>query len=198
MASANCDRSVDTAVPMVKYKEAKGDCTAKTPRQRNLLSGDPRARRLRITMPINRDKPDRWKSDISASVDQFNQWFMEFAPATFRATRLKTAEQVEESLRVTKDFSSITSAFLSSNPKILQTLRMATCPPIARDRLSGLAAVSKSIMQTLEAGKLPARLPAPALGTALEKIVAVINQLLDRDIFPWLAFGRSASKTERH
>ena len=29
---------------------------------------------------INADKPHLWKTDIAASVDQFNQWFMRFAP----------------------------------------------------------------------------------------------------------------------
>ena len=28
---------------------------------------------------INADKPHLWKADIAASVDQFNQWFMDFA-----------------------------------------------------------------------------------------------------------------------
>jgi hypothetical protein len=27
-------------------------------------------------MSINADKPQRWKADTRASVDQFNQWFM--------------------------------------------------------------------------------------------------------------------------
>jgi hypothetical protein len=43
---------------------------------------------------INSDKPHLWKADIAASVDQFNQWFMQFAPAAFRSTRVKSTEQV--------------------------------------------------------------------------------------------------------
>ena len=31
-------------------------------------------------MSVNRDKPDRWKDDIAASVDMYNEWFVEFAP----------------------------------------------------------------------------------------------------------------------
>lgn len=39
-------------------------------------------------MGINRDKPNRWKTDIAQSVDLYNQWFMDFAPTTFRRTRV--------------------------------------------------------------------------------------------------------------
>ena len=37
-------------------------------------------------MGVNRDKPDLWKKDIAKSVDMYNEWFMEFAPQTFRKT----------------------------------------------------------------------------------------------------------------
>ncbi len=33
-----------------------------------------------MPMPINADKPHLWKADTRASVDQFNRWFMRFAP----------------------------------------------------------------------------------------------------------------------
>ena len=35
-------------------------------------------------MPINADKPHLWKADTRASVDQFNQWFMKFAPKAYQ------------------------------------------------------------------------------------------------------------------
>ena len=38
-------------------------------------------------MPINADKPHLWKADTRASVDQFNEWFMTFAPKAFRESR---------------------------------------------------------------------------------------------------------------
>lgn len=149
-------------------------------------------------MSINRDKPDLWKADVAASVDQFNRWFIEFAPETFRSTRLTTTERVEKALLVTKDFASITTEFLRQNPAILPTLRMATCPPLARDRLSGLAGVSKVNVSALESGKIPAKLPPAARDTALEKLVAILNQLLDKDIFPWLATGKTPTEEERY
>ena len=46
------------------------------------------------TRRINADKPHLRKADIAASVDQFNQWFMRFAPEAFRSTRMETTEHV--------------------------------------------------------------------------------------------------------
>jgi hypothetical protein len=41
--------------------------------------------RIELMKPrrINADKPHLWKADIAASVDQFKQWFMRFAPEAF-------------------------------------------------------------------------------------------------------------------
>ena len=41
-------------------------------------------------MAVNRDKPDRWKEDITRSVDMYNDWFLTFAPEAFRSTRMQT------------------------------------------------------------------------------------------------------------
>jgi hypothetical protein len=59
-------------------------------------------------MPINTDKAHLWKADTRASVDQFNQWFMTYAPKAFRDTRSKTVEHVEQGLLMTKDLTIIT------------------------------------------------------------------------------------------
>lgn len=49
-------------------------------------------------MPINADKPHQWKEDVAASVDMFNAWFMQAAPAAFRETRVKVTGEVEHSV----------------------------------------------------------------------------------------------------
>jgi hypothetical protein len=82
-------------------------------------------------MAINADKPQQWKKDIGASVDLFNQWFIKFAPRTYRDTRLKTTELVEEALTLTNDLRAITPEILAAHPKVLPTLRMSTAPPLA-------------------------------------------------------------------
>ena len=65
---------------------------------------------------INADKPHLWKADIAASVDRFNQWFMEFAPEAFRSTRVQTTEHVKAALLATNDLLALNPATLKSNP----------------------------------------------------------------------------------
>src|SRR6266699_4828117 len=149
-------------------------------------------------MPINADKPHLWKADTRTSVDQFNQWFMKFAPKAYRDTRKKTIENVEQGLELTKDLTMITPAVIKANPVILPTLRMSTCPPLARDRLIGLADSSKNLVGTLEEGKLPPQLAAEVLDAHLKKITAILSQMLDVDIFPWIGEKRKATKEERY
>src|SRR5258708_3930064 len=148
-------------------------------------------------MPINADKPHMWKADTRASVDQFNQWFMKFAPKAYRDTRKKTIESVEQGLTLTKDLTTITPAVIKANPGILPTLRMSACPPLARDRLIGLADSTKNLVGTLEEGKLPPHLAADALDAHLKKITGILSQMLDVDIFPWIEERRKASREER-
>ncbi len=65
---------------------------------------------------VNADKPHLWKSDIAASVDQFNQWFMRFAPDAFRSTRVNTSADVCAALRATNDLRNIGVVTLKHNP----------------------------------------------------------------------------------
>lgn len=148
-------------------------------------------------MSINRDKPDLWKTDIRLSVDLYNSWFMEFAPKAFRETRVKTAEHVEFALRSTANLTNITPALLKEHPRVLPMLRMSTCPPIARDRLIGLAGVSKNLVKNMEHGekpRVPPQMSAALLDSELEKIGATIEKMADPDIFVWL--GRKEPATE--
>ena len=98
-------------------------------------------------MAINLDKPHLWKQDIIQSVDLYNAWFMDFAPKAFRETRISTAKSVEEALKETDYLNNVTPQILETHPEVLPILRMSTCPPIARDRLVGLAGVSKSLVK---------------------------------------------------
>ncbi|MDR3335290.1 MAG: hypothetical protein LBT13_10480, partial [Treponema sp.] len=81
-------------------------------------------------MGINLDKPHKWKQDIKKSVDMYNDWFINFASETFRSTRLKTADDVLNTLSKTDYYRNISPQLLADNPEILATLRMSTCPPI--------------------------------------------------------------------
>ena len=90
------------------------------------------------TRRINADKPHLWKTDIAASVDGFNQWFMDFAPEAFRSTRVKTTEHVKRALLATSDLRALNAATLKATPGALPTLRMCTAPPLAVERFGGL------------------------------------------------------------
>lgn len=135
---------------------------------------------------VNADKPHLWKADIAASVDQFNRWFMGFAPEAFRSTRVKTTEQVKTALLATDDLRAIGPAALKIHPGALPTLRMCTAPPLAVDRLVGLAGASKNLVGRMEKGKLPIKMKGADLEGGLTKLCGILSRLLDRDIFPWL------------
>lgn len=146
---------------------------------------------------INADKTHLWKSDIAKSVDQFNQWFMQFAPEAFRSTRVKTTDHVKAALIATHDLRNLNAKALQANPGALPTLRMCTAPPLAVDRLVGLAGASKSLIGSMEEGKLASRMKADLLEENLNKVSRVLIKLLDRDIFPWLDAGKAPSERER-
>jgi hypothetical protein len=150
-------------------------------------------------MAVNRDKPDRWKVDIRESVDLYNKWFVRFAPSAFRAERLKATKWVEDTLKWTRELRDISPAALKAHPGILPTLRMACCPPIARDRLIGLAGVKPLVVKRMEMdGKVPGSLGEKALDAELNRIGNIIGQLADRDIFTWLDSTRVPAKGDVH
>lgn len=158
-------------------------------------SGESSARQL---MPINIDKAHLWKADTRASVDQFNRWFIIHAPKAYRDTRGKTVEHVEQALSMTADPTNITPDVIKSAPMILPTLRMSACPPLARDRLIGLADSSKNLVGTLEAGRLPPQLSPEVLDEHLGRIASIVSRMLDVDVFPWLAANRRPTEEERY
>jgi type II restriction enzyme len=150
-------------------------------------------------MSVNRDKPNRWKADVTKSVDMYNRWFMEFAPAAFRTTRIDTTRDVETSLRLTGNLTDIRPAVLREHPEILPTLRMSTCPPLAVDRLIGLAGVPSSMVKRMEdEKKLPVRMAHAELDRELGKIGAIIRTMADPDIFVWIERRTAPTDTEVH
>lgn len=153
---------------------------------------------FRGTMAINLDKPHLWIADIAKSVDMYNAWFMVFAPKAFRETRIQTTIDVEKTLASTDNLSDIKPAVLQRCPGVLPTLRMSTCPPLAVDRLIGLAGVSKNLVNCMEEGKIPPRMATEALETDLRKIGAIIQKMADPDIFVWLERGGAPSTEEFH
>jgi len=148
-------------------------------------------------MSINSDKPHLWKADVAASVDLYNNWFLAAAPAAFRESRAKSTGRVRLAFAQTEDLSSITPATLERNPAVLSTLRMSTAPPIARDRLIGLAGVNRTVVRRMEEGKIPVRISGEIRTRDICRICEAITRLIDKDLFPWLGENRKPTRAER-
>ena len=150
-------------------------------------------------MAVNLDKPIRWKADIAQSVDMYNEWFMEFAPQAFRATRVQTTQDVEAALHLTGNMTNIRPVIMRQHPGILPTLRMSACPPLAVDRLIGLAGVPPNLVKSMEhEKKLPPRMGSAETNRELAKIASIIGKMADPDIFVWLGREEPPTVIEIH
>lgn len=147
----------------------------------------------------NSNRPDRWKGDIEKSVDMYNNWFMNFAPAAFRATRIRTTKDVERALIETDYLRDVSAKVIRRWPGVLPTLRMSTCPPLAVDRLIGLSGVADSVVKRIEKEQLlPVRLIGEALDIELDKIGRIVEKMADPDIFVWLEKKMKPTELEVH
>jgi hypothetical protein len=97
-------------------------------------------------MAVNNDKTHLWKTDVERSIDFYNDWFLRFAPDTFRSQRAETTARVAYALELTDYLRNVSPQTLRDNPGILPILRMICAPPLARERLVGLAHLNKNLM----------------------------------------------------
>jgi hypothetical protein len=149
-------------------------------------------------MPVNANKPERWKADIAKSVDFYNDWFMRFAPKAYRDIRVKTTEQVLSALGITGNLTDIGAEILQQNPFVLPILRMSTAPPIARDRLIGLAGVTPHLVKSMEIHqRIPPRMRESQINVELQKVGQVILRLVDEDLFPWVVPNYEPDEKEK-
>lgn len=138
---------------------------------------------------LNADKPQRWNDDTRQSVLQYNEWFMEFAPKTYQESRKASIDSVERMFDETDYLTLIDVDMLVAIPGSLTILRMMCAPPIARDRLAGLADVSRSKVKAMEEGNLPTRGREAFINKDIPKLLGVIFRLLDTDLLPWTSEG---------
>jgi hypothetical protein len=135
---------------------------------------------------INADKPHRWNSDIKESVRAYNEWFTSFAPSTYLEKRNASTSLAGTTFQYTNNLRNLNPDIIIAHPEILPALRMSTLPPLAVDRLDGLATSNRSLIKTLETGKLPRKIPREELRQVVSRICNVINSLLDRQLLSWL------------
>lgn len=151
-----------------------------------------------LTLSANRHNPDNWKADFLKSIDQYNDWFYACAPQVYRDARIRATEYVERDLLATRDLKQITVKALEKDPKMLNTLRMATCPPLARDRLAGLAGADRDLIKIMEEEHRLKKIEQGRLDAQLAGIIKVVKRLLDVDIMPWLERRDSPTEQERY
>lgn len=152
-------------------------------------------------MAINADKTHLWKADVAQSIDFYNDWFLRFAPGTYRKQRIIRTKEVLAAFEKTDNLTQITPQVLKESPGILPILRMVTAPPLARDRLIGLAYLNKAMVGAMEGGedkapRLPVRMDKKMLEEGLERICEIVAELSDRDLLPWLVEDDEPSKDE--
>ena len=135
---------------------------------------------------INKNKSERWKADVQKSVLFYNDWFLKFAPVTYVNARQKAISKVENAFKKTECFNLLSIDMLKAAPESINILRMATTPPLARDRLIGLANITDNLMEKMEKGVFPPRMTQKDIDESLCRIIDIINRLLDVDIMPWL------------
>ena len=100
---------------------------------------------------------------------------------------MQATKDVEQTLHATNNLMDIGVDLLKEHPAVLPTLRMATCPPLAVDRLIGLAGVSPHLVKVMDKkGVLPPRMAEDALNADLVKIGEIIRNMADPDIFGWI------------
>jgi len=143
-----------------------------------------------MTVSINRERTALWAEDWQRSVLLYNTWFMEAAPEAYRRARAEVVNDVERLFKATDYMRLLTPDVIKESPGIVSTLRQSTAPPIARDRLMGLAGSKKSLLETLEEkNRLPPRMKPHELNAHLSRICRVVENMLDLTLFPWLATG---------
>lgn len=143
----------------------------------------------------NRSSIDSWKEDTRLSVEMYNDWFLNFAPATYIQKRRKATTDVGVAMDDSCFFGS-RAKYLHSHPDFINILRMATTPPIARDRLVGFSGVSRSFLTSMEKGQTHIKMSEDRISEEIDKILYVIDKLLDKDVLPWLEEQRPPSAEE--
>lgn len=140
---------------------------------------------------------DLWKTDSWQSVECYNNWFTNFAPQAFLTARKGSLSKVLEMFSITNDLRTVTIDAILRYPKIMEVLRMVTAPPLAQDRLVGLSYTKKSILNALEDGKIPRGTNSTDLRESIARLIGVIDRMMDKELFPWLASNTITSQQRK-
>ena len=145
-----------------------------------------------------KDKSGQFKDSINAGL--LNYPILQAADILlYQVDSVPVGEDQKQHLELTKNLANIRPVILREHPEILPTLRMSTCPPLAVDRLIGLAGVSGSMIKRMEEEKkLPVRMADLTVEENLARIGAIIGKMADPDIFVWLGRKTASTNMEVH
>lgn len=138
---------------------------------------------------------------MAQSRKDYDKWFFEFAPPVFKEQRVQAMKDVPNMLKKTNNLQALEPAILARDPGIVRILRMATTPPIARDRLIALARVDKNLITSMEgdednAPQTPPQMKGSELTEQLGRVVKTIQRLLDLNVLPWVQPAREPKPEE--
>jgi hypothetical protein len=148
-------------------------------------------------MAINAEKRHLWAGDTRASVELYNNWYMDFAPEVAKREWQRATAEVLSVLDRLDNLRGLRPEHILNDPSVLPVLRMCTAPPIAVDRLVGLSGASKSLVMSLEEGRLPDRMPRAQVRQHLDAVSATLGRMFDPGLFTWLASGNAPTAEER-
>ena len=151
-------------------------------------------------MRININRPELWKKDIAESVNYYNNWFIECAPDIYKENKTRASQSVRVTFEHTDALRNISPDILRNYPSLISVLRVSTCPPLARDRLIGLAQVPRNMVNSMESEdnpSIPTKMDESEIRQNLNRICNVILKLIDHDVFPWIKTSRDPTDDEK-
>lgn len=140
---------------------------------------------------------EHWKTDSWKSVECYNNWFTTFAPQAFITARRGALNKVLLTFSITDDLRKITIENILQKPEVLEVLRMVTAPPLAQDRLIGLSYTKKTLLKTLEEGKIPRGGISLEIHESISRMIEIIKKMLDKELFPWILSNSITSQQRR-
>ena len=140
-------------------------------------------------------KSSSWDEDITASIADYNEWYLRFTEEAYREAKAEATEIVAKTLSVTDNLRRLTFQRLWKNPEIIRGLRMTSSPPWAVDRLIGISQTSPSLVKAMEdnnTGRRKAKVAKPQL----QKVIDTVRARYDLDLLPWIPCERTPTKSE--
>lgn len=144
---------------------------------------------------INACKPERWNSDTSSSIQQYNEWFMNTAPKAFQDQRKDSLEHVQQMFANCGFLNNLSVEYLCQHPKDLKVARMMCSPVLAKDRLAGLSSVRKSLIGSMEEMQDDKSLPDKNKAD-VAAMLNILERLRDRYLFKWTVEKRKPTDQE--